>query len=1201
MIMSAASEACHRCGSPLGRFAPGRLCARCLLEAALSDSALEDAARDRSAESPEPKPHLGRFGRYELLEEIAHGGMGVVYRARDTALNRLVALKLILAGQFASEREVKRFRAEAEAAARLDHPNIVPIYEVGDQEGRPFFSMKFMEGGTLTAQLAARTTPLDPRAAATLLVKIARAVHHAHQRAILHRDIKPGNILLDARGEPHVSDFGLAKLLDSADGLTLSGAMLGSPNYMSPEQASGPSDGLTTASDTYSLGALLYQLLTGHPPFEGATPMATVKRVLEEEPRKPSGLNPLIDRDLETICLKCLEKDLQLRYASADGLAEELERWLRHEPILARASSLWVRVGKWTRRQPKVALLTLISVLAVLALVTGQTIMSFRVHRANTETRTTNARLRASLYELRWRQADEASRTEDRAEAIARFSQFLRENPNDRAAAARLLSLLSAMNFPIPVLPPLVHEAPVVTLSFNRTGDRLATATTAGMATLWNVASGKVEFQLPHPAPLKACQLLGDNDTRLFTISTEPKARLWGLESRRMLAEFDLGGLDPAYVPWVISFTPDRGQVAFRLRTNVVAVVTAASGAVEGSPLSLPGPIAAFALSPDGRKIVTSSGGQAQLWDVATGQPLFAPQRLAASFAKFSFSSNSRWLAALAERNVWVLDTVTGARERELALDAGDVAILAEPPRLVGVPINPASPLRLIDFRTGQDIGSPFDLPGFHIQHQAGLDMATFSTRNIEGDWPPRVQLVDPRTGRTQAEPFIHQGAISTASLASDGKIVATGSQDRTVRLWSTEMERLSPLTLRAGRPVWESKWDPFGARVLSTGLSEKGAKLVVWDARNGQPLMPAREIDTPVYFANWSPDGRRFITAGGPTARIWDAQSLQPLSPPLRHDNGTTHCAFSPDGKVAATCANDETLRLWDARDGRSLGAPLRHSGIPLKITFSSDGSRLATACLDGTILIWSLPDAKLALGPLQHRGICWIAAFSPDDRLLVSASSDGTAQLWDATTGRQVHPPFQHEGPVLWASFSHDGRAVATSTEAGIGRVWDTATGDPVSEAMRHPGKIWFVKWSPDGRFLATTCEDGSARVWDAHSGHLIAEPFAHQGEVRRAEFSPDGRRLLTCSFDHTASIWELDFLRPALPVPAWLPELAEALAGKRIGPKEAPVAVPADSFHRVKERIAQLGQPDDYYRRWAKWMLEERRHPPVKPFVP
>src|SRR5262245_43795642 len=384
------NEACRNCGSPLGRFAPGSLCARCLLEAGLSDSAFDGGSGEReSITARQPAASLGRFGRYELLEEIAQGGMGVVYRARDTALNRAVALKMILAGQFASEREVKRFRAEAEAAARLDHPNIVPIYEVGEQDGRPFYSMKFMEGGTLTERLAASQTPLDSRQTAALLVKLARAVHHAHQRAILHRDLKPGNILLDAQGEPHVSDFGLAKCLDSAEGLTLSGAMLGSPSYMSPEQAAGKTERLTTASDTYSLGALLYQLLTGSPPFEAATPLATMKRVMEEEPRKPSALNPAVDRDLETVCLKCLEKDPQRRYASAESLADDVERWLRHEPIRARPSAPAERLGKWIRRNPGPAALLLISSLAIFAFLVGQTIMSIRLRRANNEVRAT--------------------------------------------------------------------------------------------------------------------------------------------------------------------------------------------------------------------------------------------------------------------------------------------------------------------------------------------------------------------------------------------------------------------------------------------------------------------------------------------------------------------------------------------------------------------------------------------------------------------------------------------------------------------------------------------------------------------------------------------------------------------------------------------------------------------------------------------
>src|SRR5262249_9931991 len=267
-------------------------------------------------------------------------------------------------------------QAEAEAAARLDHPNIVPIYEVGAQDGRPFFSMKFMEGGTLTERLSAGGVVPDAREAALLLAKIARAVHHAHQRAVLHRDLKPGNILLDAQGEPHVSDFGLAKCLDSKDGLTPSGAMVGSPSYMSPEQAAGHPEQLTTASDIYSLGALLYQLLTGHPPFEAATPLATLEKVVRQEPRLPRALQPGVDPDLATICLKCLEKESGRRYGSAEALAEDLARWLRREPIQAHPIGTLGRLRKWTQRNPRTALLVLISILALAGFVAGQTIMS---------------------------------------------------------------------------------------------------------------------------------------------------------------------------------------------------------------------------------------------------------------------------------------------------------------------------------------------------------------------------------------------------------------------------------------------------------------------------------------------------------------------------------------------------------------------------------------------------------------------------------------------------------------------------------------------------------------------------------------------------------------------------------------------------------------------------------------------------------
>jgi len=381
--MTHRSRVCAECGATVFADAPQGLCSVCLFKTGLPlDS--------ENAEPFEPTVERMRkdFGDYELLEEIGRGGQGVVYRARQKSLNRIVALKVIGLANWATQAHVKRFRMEAEAAANLDDPRIVPIYEIGERDGACYYSMKFIEGGQLDRIIGSQ--PMPGRKAAELMAKLAHTLHHAHQHGVLHRDVKPGNILIDAKGEPHLTDFGLARLVETESTVTRTLEVLGTPSYMAPEQAAGNKAQLTSATDVYGLGGVLYQLLTGHPPFAGGTTYETVRMVLETQPRQLRLYNAKVDRDLETICLKCLEKEPARRYATAEAVAEEIERFLRREPIQSRRSSRLERVWRWGKRKPLVTSLAAALVVVVAIGSLGVLLESRRIQKERNLVRRAN-------------------------------------------------------------------------------------------------------------------------------------------------------------------------------------------------------------------------------------------------------------------------------------------------------------------------------------------------------------------------------------------------------------------------------------------------------------------------------------------------------------------------------------------------------------------------------------------------------------------------------------------------------------------------------------------------------------------------------------------------------------------------------------------------------------------------------------------
>jgi len=393
---------CSECGATISEASADGLCLRCLMDLALQAEgetidlvfATEGETADKTRPENSCTTHTGRvFGNYDVLEQIGQGGMGVVYLARQRGLGRVVALKLLLAGSRATEAEIKRFHTEAKAAATLKHPNVVAIHEVGEHQGQQYFSMDYIEGRSLAEVI--RRTPLPAARAARYVKIIAEAIHYAHQQGILHRDLKPHNVLIDAQDEPRITDFGLARQIAVESDLTISGAVLGTPSYMPPEQAAGKRREIGRASDVYSLGAILYDLLTGRPPFRADTPVDTLRQVLDDEPAPPRLLNRKVPRDLETICLKCLAKEPRQRYESAQHLAEDLGRFLKHEPIHARPVGQLERLWRWARRNPVIAAFSIVVIGLLLMLAVGAV---FQRHEAMLDAREA-ARDRAMLVE----------------------------------------------------------------------------------------------------------------------------------------------------------------------------------------------------------------------------------------------------------------------------------------------------------------------------------------------------------------------------------------------------------------------------------------------------------------------------------------------------------------------------------------------------------------------------------------------------------------------------------------------------------------------------------------------------------------------------------------------------------------------------------------------------------------------------------
>ncbi len=1084
---------CRRCGSRVLGGGIHGLCPVCLLRSSLNvDQAGVDPGEEIDhAWLDELEPGEGiarRFGPYELLEELGHGGMGVIYRARQVELNRVVALKMIRSGGVSGADFEQRFRTEARAAAALEHPHIVAIHEVGEQEGLNYYTMRLVEGPNL-AQEIKTTGPLEPKRAAELLVKLARAVDYAHRRGVLHRDLKPANILLDAAGEPYVTDFGLAKLREQDSGLTLSQAVLGTPNYMAPEQAAGRSKEVTTAADIYSLGAVLFEVLTGKRPFGDDPPMATLRRVTEETAPRPTTLNPSIPRDLETICLKCLNKEPKRRYASAEALAEDLERWLASEPIRARRVGLLEQGWLWCRRNPALAGVMAVGVV-VLLLISGLAV--WRVAKARELT----------AYETYVANLDRVQRYIKEGD-VERARTLLFECPTKYRhwEWGRLMRLchqevLSLKVYDQSTTEFLANKWAVSVLTFSPDGAQLATVDIGGEAEVWALSTGervalfggttsKVEVAAFHPV-LPHLALGWNHGT----------VQVWDSERKREVATFPL-------LP--------RPETTGTNRPMDSATVTH------------------LCFSRDGYRLAAADSRQVRIWEKA-GE-IWREQcqltDLAGTLRSLTFSPDGKRLVlTFRDFRARIHDAATGALLRSMGWPEKDMAdLFVSPDGEQAAFIDCDNWLR---FWSGDHwVGTPQRITGAYFLAIRHVFFSRDGRRVCNGGDNGTARIRELNTGE---EVMAFPGLVSWAEFSPDSERVLTLGTDRLAQVWDLRDQQLL-LTLRGQlSSIQNAAFSPDG-RLIATASADGVVKL--WSAS------PGREEYTADAWSLWgtaySTNTELFVFGGWwRRGRVHDANSGKPIASLNSRTHFPVSTSFSPDGRRIVTTAQDRNARVWDAATGRQIGVLSGHEYLASCAAFSPDGRWIATGDL-GTVRLWDAQTLHPIRTFMGHTGLVSFG-FSPSgDRLVAAGMSPFSSTLqpmtiWEVESGQSLGRIGTPEALPLMCLFSPDGRRLITGNTDRTLHVRDGRT-----FALLHTWPVkalpWDMGYSPDGRRLVVAVTDRVQygydtpviELWDTERGRPLISLTEDTHSAINVGFSPRGDRLSLRGFGPVASLLE------------------------------------------------------------------------------
>jgi eukaryotic-like serine/threonine-protein kinase len=1132
-------------------------------------------ARIRLTASEEPCLLPG----YHIQGKLGQGGMGVVYKAHQLNLNRTVALKMVLAGRHATAPELARFLVEAEMVARLDHPNIVQIHQVGQHDGQPFIALEYIEGGTLADQMQGRRWLARP--AAELLERLARAIHHAHQHGIVHRDLKPANILLTNAQAPKITDFGLAKLVQNGAGLTSTGVIIGTPTYMAPEQGDGNCRAVGPAADVYALGVILYELLAGQPPFTGKTPIDILQQVTGKEPAPLSRLYPDLPRDLCTICLRCLEKDPVRRYVSAEALADDLNRFLKGEPIQARPVGELERAWKWARRRPAIAGLAA-AVAAVLLLGTGvstylalaeraraQEAVDARDKARRAEDKATEARDKAQQAETRAVLAKQAS-DEQAAELLFRAGladaeaglvdrglvnmiEALRRTP-DSATAFRQVIRTNLVSWS-PRLPVVTQILPGQWQSgwfLGRDESTFVTANAENTLQRWDAATG-----------LPVGNVLGPKlpgEVRCVTSDGKTGVTMENLREGPRFCLRDTATGDQLGIPLAGTYH-SSSHVGVALGDKVVWVTN------ESWPLDRTVYDSQLFHIPTGEPIGPSFKGDFRLFRGRDGRTVLMTFPLVERIptdemlqAKFTDLDSGRSLAGC--------DPDVSGGDGMVRFDGRSIVTMGRDGLVCWW-----------DPATGKSRRDPWR-PGRTIPRGGGVALLGAGRTVVVRCPDNRLRYYDVATGREYGVSLVIPGSKPWSLPSSDGSAILVGSTATTVRLFHVNgLPALPGPAVEPDVPFLKVAYSPDRRSVVAgTGYVAQGPISLLTETATGLPL--GKPMAATTYNPVFSSDGKLLaantahLPQMSPFVRIWDAASGDPLSSPLRTPTYIHGLAFAPDNHTLAIGCIGGTF-LWDVRKSGT-DRMLAQKAPVSRMLFSSDGALLATGSMHGwtgeqsCFRLWDLATDR-PIGPAVPTSDAPLFFFSSDRRTLQTLElANGLLRRWDTATLNPVGSPISlQEGTRMeQALFRADGGRLLTGYNNGQVLQWDPDNGQRVSATMSHPASVTALAYSPTGQTLAVGCADGTARLWDAATGKPVGPPLVHRGAIQGLTFTNDGSSLLTTASDGVTRTWPVS-APPALEDLAVLENWLQAVSGLR-GNGETVVLVPEDAWGKSREQL-------------------------------